>query len=165
MMIKKTYPLSVQLITNSLKLTQQLLQKLTEEKAVLKVGKPADLINEVAKQKQDIVSQLNQFTKQLGKILSTEQLSSDPEGIEHYFKIAKDAGLNTDELTSIWSELIELSKKCRELNESNGACLALLSRHTQRAINIIKGKPQTVNTYSPDGSTKSDLSSQTLFSV
>jgi flagella synthesis protein FlgN len=164
-MIEKTFPLSSQLISNGLKLTQHLLQQLVEEESVLKLGNPADKISHIAQQKQGIVSQLNQFTKQLEKILISEQLPTAPEGIEHYLKIAKDAGLNTDAQISQWTELTKLSRKCRDLNERNGACIALLSRHTQRAISIIKGKPQAANTYSPDGSASSDLISNSLISV
>lgn len=164
-MIQKTLPITGKLIINAIQITEQLLQKLNAEAGVLKVGKPALMIQEFANQKQELVSQLNRFSTQLSQILATEKLPQGIGGIKQYFILAKNAGLATDEITQQWSKLSSLSKKCRRLNEQNGASIELLSRHTERALHIIKGKPLVANTYGPDGTTKSDLYSRPLISV
>lgn len=164
-MIEKTFPLTEQLLTQGFQLTQQLYQQLKEEEALLKIAKSIEKVSVIAAQKQGIVTQLNQFTKQLEKILNTQQLSAASEDMLRYIEIAKDAGFDIVETQRTWLKLLELSKKCRELNERNGACLTLLARHTQRSLNILKGKTNTVNTYSQDGSTETDLSTHALISV
>lgn len=165
MMITKTYPITEQLIINGLALTEQLFQLLTAESRVLKYSKKAAQINHTAIQKQQLVVQLNDFAQQLAKILATAQQTNTPEGIEKYFSSARAAHLDTAKTLRNWAELTHLSKKCRHLNEQNGAAIELLSRHTQRALHIIKGKPQTVSTYGPDGSTNGEMYSRPLISV
>ena len=164
-MIAKTFPITGKLIKNGLILTQQLYQKLLEEADSLKENKQAELIAQIATQKQGLVHQINQFTEQLGKILATEKTPNNSAGIYEYFVIARNAGFDTDEITLHWSQLSDLSEKCRFLNQQNGASIELLSRHVQRSLQLIKGKPDTVNTYGPDGSTKNDLYSHTQISV
>lgn len=165
-MIAKTFPITGKLIKNGLNLTQQLYQKLLEEADSLKANKQqAELIAQIATQKQQLVLQINQFTEQIGKILATEKIPNNSTGINEYFVIASNAGLSTDEITLHWSQLSDLSKKCRFLNQQNGASIDLLTRHIQRSLQLIKGKPEGFNTYGPDGSTTNDLYSHTQISV
>lgn len=163
-MIEKTYPVATKLAKNGLIHTQRLFQLLSEEATLLRKNDAPELLTGIAAEKQLLVSQLNQFTKQLAQILSTENLNLDQNGIRNYLKKAKSASLKATELSQYWFEIMELSKKCREMNEHNGACIDLLTRHSQRSLQIIKGSGETINTYGPDGSTSSELNSQNLVS-
>jgi len=97
--------------------------------------------------------------------LATEKLPNDQNSIKEYFSRAEAANLSTAELIGNWTQLMIVCAECRNLNEQNGAGIDLLSRHTKRSLDILKGKPEFANTYGSDGSTQSDRHSRTLISV
>lgn len=164
-MIEKTFPIATKLLFNGLKNTQRLLELLTTESEQLKQSSNPSALNNIASEKKETASQLEQFSKQLGQVLATEQLLIGPEGVDSYLHKAKTAGINISEFADYWQALGNLSKKCRQLNEQNGASIDLLSRHTQRSLQILRGKSPLSTTYGPDGSTRSELFSHTLISV
>lgn len=164
-MIEKTYPITEKLIHNALQLTQQLHQELNREADALKKNQQAELINNIAANKKQLVAQLEQFNTQLAQVLATEKLPNDQESIREYFRRAETANLSTAELIGNWTQLMLVCAECRSLNEQNGAGIDLLSRHTKRSLDILKGKPEFANTYGSDGSTQSDRYSHTLISV
>ncbi|WP_432743873.1 flagellar protein FlgN [Methylobacter sp. G7] len=164
-MIQKTYPITEQLILNALQLAQQLHQELNRELDALKKTQQAALINTIAASKKQLVVQLEQFNAQLAQVLATEKLPNDQKSISEYFKRAETAGLLTAESISNWAQLMLVCAECKSLNEQNGAGIDLLSRHTKRSLDILKGKPEFANTYGSDGSAKSDRYSHTLISV
>jgi len=163
-MIHKTHPLATKLIATALDNTQQLYQLLSEESILLKAKSQTQSLDLIVQKKNALVSQLNTFTNQVEQLLASEKLSKQ-DGMIQYFAITKQAGIDTIESLSHWQNLTELSKKCRTLNEQNGASIHILNQHTQRILSILKGKPQTINTYSRDGRAKSNLYSRTLVSV
>ncbi len=164
-MIEKTYPITEKLFANGLKLTQNLFELLKAEYQQLKQKTDPASIASLAERKKDIVTQLEQFSKQLGQVLATEKLLVNQEGVLGYLAKAKAAGINVAELSDSWLNITTLSKACQALNEQNGASIDLLSRHTQRSLHILRGKTQLTTTYGPDGSTRSELFSHTLISV
>jgi flagella synthesis protein FlgN len=164
-MINKTYPITEKLLNNGLDLSRTLLDLLTKEADNLKQNADSTSISNIANNKKETVSQLEQFSKQLTQVLATEKLLLSPSGIADYFKKAETANLNTSTSTLLWKKIISISKKCRLLNEKNGASINLLAQHTQRALHILKGKSQQTTTYGPDGSTYSVRSSHSLVSV
>jgi len=112
-----------------------------------------------------VVAQLEQFSRQLGQVLATEKLLINQESVISYLEKAKAANFSTEQALQCWLDIVALSKKCRSLNEKNGASIDLLNRHTQRSLQILRGKSQLTSTYGPDGSTRSVLFSHTLISV
>jgi len=163
-MINKTHPIALKLIQSALEHTQQLEQLLTEEAALLKGKSPALALDTITGQKNTLVSQLTTFANQVEQILATEKLSKEA-GMPQYFVIAELAGIDTSTSSANWHKLTDASKNCRLLNEQNGACIHILNQHSQRILNILKGKSQTINTYSRDGRAKSNPYSRTLVSV
>lgn len=164
-MIDKTYPIIEKLIINALNLVIQLLEQLNQEAEALKKPQEAELINAIAANKKQIVLQLEQFNSHCTQILALEKLPNNQEGIEEYFHRATAAGLLTGESTSRWKQIQSISAQCRALNEQNGAGIELLARYTHRSLQILKGKPQTSNTYGPDGSSQSEAFTRSLISV
>jgi len=164
-MIKQTYPITEQLVRNALQLAQQLVQELNRETDALKKTHQAELINSIAASKKQLVAQLEQFNTQIAQVLATEKLPNDQNSIKEYFSRAEAANLSTAELIGNWTQLMIVCAECRNLNEQNGAGIDLLSRHTKRSLDILKGKPEFANTYGSDGSTQSDRHSRTLISV
>ena len=164
-MINKTYPITEKLLKNGLNLSVKLLDLLTREADNLKKNADSATISTIAADKKEMVTQLDQFSKQLSQVLATEKLQMSPSGISEYFKKAETVHLNTSGSTTLWKEIISISKKCRLLNEKNGASINLLAQHTQRSLQILKGKSQQATTYGPDGSTYNERFSQALVSV
>ena len=164
-MIEKIYPVTEKLILNALQLAQQLHQELNREADALKKTQHTELINSIAANKKQLVVQLEQFNSQLAQVLATEKLPNNQESITEYFKRAEAAGLPTIDAIDNWSQLMLVCTECRTLNEQNGAGIDLLSRHTKRSLDILKGKPEFANTYGSDGTAKSDRYTRTLISV
>ncbi len=164
-MIEKTYPITEKLILNALQLAQQLHQELSREADALKQNLQAELIGNIAANKKQLVMQLEQFNSQLTQVLATETLPNNQESVQEYFKRAETAGLLPTESIGNWAQLMRVCSECRALNEQNGAGIDLLSRHTKRSLDILKGKPEFANTYGSDGSTQSDRYTRTLISV
>lgn len=164
-MIKKTYPITEKLLSNGFKLSIKLLDLLTREADNLIKNADSATITTIAANKKETVTQLDQFSKQLSQVLATEKLQMTPEGVSEYFKKAEKVDLNIISSTKLWKEIISISKKCRLLNEKNGASINLLAQHTQRSLQILKGKSQQATTYGPDGSTYNERLSHTLVSV
>ncbi len=164
-MIQKTWPITGNLIFNALQLTEQLYQLLIEEADTLQKPLQAELIDSIAADKKQLVMQLEQFNQQCGQVLATEELPNNHEGIDAYFQRATSVGLSAIEIMQQWTSIQELCIKCRALNEQNGASIELLSFHTQRSLQILKGNPQRSNTYGANGARKNDPFTHTLFLV
>lgn len=164
-MIEKTFPITEKLLATGLKSSQKLFELLTSEFEQLKRKTDPIALTTLASNKKEVVSQLEQFSKQLGQVLATEKLPLSQEGIMSYLAKAKASDINISESWQRWQEIAVLSKKCRSLNEQNGASIDLLNRHIQRSLQILRGKSQITSTYGPDGSTRSVLFSHTLISV
>lgn len=164
-MIEKTYPITEKLLANGLKLTHNLLELLKAEYQQLKQKTDPASLALLAEHKKDVVTQLEQFSKQLSQVLATEKLMVNQEGVISYLAKAKAAGINIADSSNSWLNITALSRVCRSLNEQNGASIDLLSRHAQRSLQILRGKTQLTTTYGPDGSTRSELFSHTLISV
>jgi len=164
-MINKTYPITEKLLRNGLSTSLKLLELLTSESDSLKKNADSTTISIIAVHKKETVTELDQFSKQLTQVLATEKLQMTPSGVSEYFKKAETINLDTSNSSSIWKEIISISKQSRMLNERNGASINLLAQHTQRSLQILKGKSQQATTYGPDGSTYSERLSHSLVSV
>ena len=164
-MIDKTFPITEKLILNALQLAQQLQQELIKEADVLKKTQHAEQISNIAANKKQLVAQLEQFNTQLAQVLATEKLPHNQESINEYFRRAKASGLLATDSSNHWELLMRVCLECRTLNEQNGACIELLSRHTNRSLDILKGKPAFANTYGADGIARSDRYTRPLISV
>ncbi|NOS74733.1 MAG: flagellar protein FlgN [Methyloglobulus sp.] len=161
-MVEKIWPIAEKLILNTLNLTRQLYQELIQEAALLKNSPQAELLDAVTANKKQLVSELEQFTLQLGQILATEKLPNNQDGVKEYFQRAENSGLPTTETRSNWAQIQIVCSECKGLNEQNGASIELLAQHAKRSLDILKGKPRTPNTYGRDGITQSDPVSHTL---
>jgi len=164
-MINKTHPIAEKLLKKGLDLSQKLLNQLTTEADNLKHNTNSTAISSIAISKKETVSQLDQFSKQMTQVLATEKLQMSPLGMAEYFKKAEDVSLNISSTTNLWKQICSIAKQCRELNERNGASINLLAQHTQRSLQILKGKSQQATSYGPDGSIYTERLSQSVFSV
>lgn len=164
-MIEKTFPITETLLGKGLDLSQKLFDLLSQEADNLKNHSAPDGLIQLAAAKKEIVPQLEQFSKQLSQIMATENLSLSEADINQYFDKANAASLSTAKAVEKWRQIVYLAKKCRSLNEQNGAAIDLLLRHNHRLSQILRGKSQLSTTYGPDGATRTEQFSQPLISV
>lgn len=164
-MIEKTYPITEKLLDKGLESSKNLYDLLSQEESVLKQHSPAEQLTLIAQHKKETIVRLEQITKQLAQILANENLSLQKEGMEQYLQKARTTGLRIETAQLQWQQILRTGKKCRDLNEQNGAAIDLLTRHNQRLLRILRGQPQTTTTYGPDGATRDARFSQTLVSV
>jgi flagella synthesis protein FlgN len=164
-MINKTFPIAERLAVNGLALISQLQQLLVDEAALLKNGAQLAPLNVIVEKKQPLINQINQFSRQMAQVLTTETLPNDQNGMLQYLEKAKATGLTTDAMRQTWADIIQLSHSCKHLNEQNGASIDILRRHTQRSLHILKGNTHMPNTYGKDGAAKSERHSRELISV
>lgn len=164
-MIEKTYPITEQLILDALQLALQLHQELNRETVALKENLQAELISAIAANKKQLVMQLEQFSTHITQVLADAELPNNQESITEYFRLAKIAGMSTDQSIGNWTQLMLVCSECRDINEQNGTIIDLLSRHTRRALDILKGKTETTNTYGANGAIQSGQYSHHLISV
>jgi flagella synthesis protein FlgN len=164
-MIEKTFPLIEKQILSLLPLVELLYQQINQEAEILKQAQQAELIGFIASNKNQLVAQIERVSRQLSELLALEKLPNNQEGISLCFQRAEAAGFSTLEAARSWAQIVQLSADCKALNERNGACIDLLSRHAKRSLQILKGKPQIGNTYGPDGIAEADYLGRTIISV
>ena len=165
MNVEKTFPITEKLIANALSLAQQLQLQLEQEADNLKAGRDSTVIDAIAANKKQLAAELERFNSQFGQVLATETLENSQLGIQDYFKRAVNIGLNITSAIDQWDQLMAICAKCRTLNDQNGASIQLLSLHSKKALQILKGKSELANTYGPDGATRSDFITRSLISV
>lgn len=163
-MIDKTHAITIQLVETALENTKQLFQLLTKEATLLKTKTHTHKLETLTKQKNEVIALLTTFSKQVEQILASEKLSKE-QGMDAYFEIATKANIDTSVSYKNWQELVAVSKKCRDINEQNGACLHILNKHSLRVLDVLKGKDPTVTTYNKSGHAKSSNTSSTRISV
>ncbi len=164
-MIEKTFPITEKLLDKGLELSLGLHELLSKEAHTLKKRAATTDLALIANRKKETVTRLEQFAKQFAQILSTENLSMHPEDVEKYFQTARQSGLPVENAENRWQQIAALGKKCRALNDQNGAAVNLLSRHNHRLLQILRGQPQSATTYGPDGATRAERFSQPLASA
>ena len=164
-MIEKTFPITEKLLAKGLELSLKLYNLLCHEESILKTRAATNDLILIATGKKEAVIGLERFGKQLAQILSTENLSMHHSDMEKYFQTAHINGVQIQNAVSQWEQIITVGKKCRSLNEQNGAAIDLLSRHNQRLLHILRGQSQFPTTYGPDGATRRTQFSQPLVSV
>lgn len=162
----KRFPVTAKLINYLLQLVLQLHQQLLKETELLTQFQDPEQLTEIATQKKRLATEIEQLYQQLGQLLAAEQLPNNANGIQTYLRRAQLAGLDAAISLDNWQQLHDISIQCQALNEQNGASIELLSRHANRSLNILKGKPQTADTYGRNGATQSSSATiRTLISV
>ena len=164
-MIEKTFPITEKLLANCLLSIRKLYELLNTEHDHLQQTIDPTVLFTLSSNKKELVAQLEQFSNQLRQILSIEELLIEKAGVVKYLEKAKLADFSTNKALQYWLDIETLSKKCKSLNEQNAASIDLLSRYTQRSLQVLRGKSQLTSTYGPDGNTRSVLFSHTLISV
>lgn len=162
----KFFPALEKLITQTLQLATQLQQQLQRETAVLNQFNQPETLTEIALQKRQLVEDIESNYRILGQFLTQQQLPNNQNGLLTCLRRAETNGMAIAVSLENWQQLKLVASECQALNEQNGAAIDLLSRQTQRSLDILKGKPQTTDLYGPGGAARSISSTpRTLASV
>jgi flagella synthesis protein FlgN len=124
-----------QIFQEEIKAARMLLQSLdTEYEALAKHH--ADALEEVVRDKQERVNQLEQISRQREKLLVSfngVNMKTGEQGNGQY----QFAG--NKELADLWNELVDIAEQCRDKNRVNGSIVELVSKQSRHALDILHG--------------------------
>lgn len=161
-MLEENWSIFQTLVLNILYLSRQLSEQLQSEAEYLKSIRQIASIDDCTLKKKHLLSQLEVANQRISQVLEIERLPNNQTGIEAYFKKASEQGFDVIDTVNSWYQIKLICSECRDLNEKNGASIELLTIHSKRCLDILKGKTTDPNTYGKDGVTRSDPLSHTL---
>jgi flagellar biosynthesis protein FlgN len=129
------------------------------------VDRHVDHIKSVAEKKQRSVTRIDHLTSVQSQLLKIDQHASLETGLKRLFEQfdANDSAFY--ELKSYQEEIRRSLAACKVLNERNGVHVAIMSRHTSRAIDLLRNPGNQPCTYGPDGNTQKISISNSRISV
>jgi len=135
MSIENTQQLEIkQVFQQEINCARLLLQSLDLEYDAL-AKHHADALEEVVRDKQERINQLELISRQREKLLAPFRSSEagDDEQQSNY-QFAGNA-----ELARLWDELVDIAEKCRDKNRVNGSIVELVSKQSRHALDILHG--------------------------
>lgn len=99
--------------------------------------------------KTERLSAFEQSEVERRQLLAALRIADDRETIGAFFAAQGD---HATALTQCWSRLLDLADKCHAQNQLNGTLVETQRRHVMRALDILRGAPDTP-TYGPTGTT------------
>lgn len=93
-------------------------------------------------------------TDKVARLEEMEELESERRAlieVDDFDAATPDDADPDNPLGATWTRLLELLKRCRLLNESNGALVAQQRRHVQQALTLLSGGTAEGDVYGPDG--------------
>ena len=131
----------------------QLSECLEQEAQSLK-SRDAQAIKDIAGRKRTLVNTLNQHCKHQQQLFKVLEIPIDKHKITEYLTHLESLSGDGVKLVEPWAALLEVAQHCRQLNETNGACVELLKQYSRNLLNILRGRNRNAAvTYGPDGAT------------
>lgn len=159
----KPYQL-ISIFQNLLNEIDNLYKCLLREADALDTRSSTDL-NNISKEKERIIDQINHLTHQQNSFLSQHGVSDMSAGIAASLEKIINLDPQLGELKTYWIKISDRITKCDQLNQQNGARIELLNCHTQRSLEILKGQSHLPYTYGPTGMKQKDQSNGSAISV
>ncbi len=116
-------------------------------------------IEQVTQEKQQFLAQLDASGQAHSAALRAAGYTQGQSLQQWLRQIDKDTG---SRLTPLNQQLESLLTACHRQNSFNGGVIEISRRHTQRALNILLGKPEEAELYNPGGATRGTGYSRTL---
>ena len=141
-----------ELLSAELESACKLLALLEQEHQLLVKGE-AEAIRSISEQKQ---AQIRQFNGQLlvrDRFLTVHQLPPGREGTDLFLQEIP----QEESIRKCWSQIQKLAAELNDRNEVNGTIVALAQRHVRQALNLLTGRTDQSNTYSPAGQQSAQL--------
>ena len=133
---------------------------LTQEYEELK-SRRADALESLARDKQQLISQLEQCSLQKIQLLQQAGVSADKAGLEAFLS-SVDKSLRGD-VTDEWEQIREKLVACQQQNQLNGMIIEGKQRSGYQALAILTGRQLQQNElYNQKGASDSILDARTL---
>lgn len=136
---------NLQLEQDAIKTFIEILEK---EQNALVQGKIEDL-DYFASQKTQIIKKLADFGNKRDQYLVAKGLSLDTECINNVL-LSED---NDTLINIVWTELLQLAKTAKQLNQTNGTIISTRLQQSQQALVALKSAAGSVSLYGPKGQT------------
>jgi flagella synthesis protein FlgN len=124
-----------QVFQREIECARMLMQSLDQEYEAL-AEHHADALEEVVRDKQERIQQLESISKQREKLLVsfvvTSVKNNDQQDNNYQFGDNK-------QLADLWNELVDIAEKCRDKNRVNGSIVELVSKQSRHALDILHG--------------------------
>lgn len=129
---------------------------LESEQALLKAGQTEALIPLIDK-KNALATALGELAQTREAALSGMNLPDGRSGMEIWLATTEGQACRAE-----WSRLLDLTRKARDLNETNGKLIGLHLSHNQQAFAALMGAADRAMTYGPDGQQQTGLGGRIL---
>lgn len=134
---------NLQLEQDAIKTFIEILEK--EQNALVQGN--IDNLDYLASQKTEIIKKLVNLDEKRAQYLAAQGLSLNTECVNSLLP-------PEDTLTStIWTELLQLAKKAKQLNQTNGTIISTRLQQSQQALAALKNAAGNVSLYGPKGQT------------
>lgn len=124
-----------QIFQKEIEAARMLLQSLDMEYEAL-AKHHADALEEVVRDKQERINQLELISRQREKLLvsfnGVSMKTGEQENSQYQFTGNK-------ELADLWNELVDIAEQCRDKNRVNGSIVELVSKQSRHALDILHG--------------------------
>ena len=124
-----------QVFIREISCARMLLQSLDLEYDAL-AKQHADALEEVVREKQERINQLELISRQREKLLAPFKVpaADDDDQATNQYQFGDNTRLN-----KLWDELVDIAEKCRDKNRVNGSIVELVSRQSRHALDILHG--------------------------
>ena len=156
----------LELLETILQHTEGLLSLLERENQIL-VNRQPEYLEELAKEKLRIVTELKPLNKITGRI-STKQQSSPlgKRGLQAWTDGIELPKTEKNNLLSLWDKVRQTTEQCQTMNETNAITIERLALHVNRSLDILRGVTNRANSiYGPNGHQTGQAESKSLASV
>ncbi len=123
-----------------------LLSALQDEHEALQ-QRTASAIDSALTRKTQRLKDFDETERARRQLLRTLQVPDDRAAIGAFLTKQTD---NAPALTQRWSRLLSVAAQCRHQNQLNGALVEMQRRQVQRALDVLRGAPEST-TYGPTG--------------
>jgi flagellar biosynthesis/type III secretory pathway chaperone len=133
---------------------------LSQEYEQLK-SRGVDALESLARDKQQLITQLEQFSQQTAQLLQQTGATADKAGLEYFLLSMEESlrGVVIDE----WEQMHEKLFKCQQQNQLNGMIIEGKQRNAHQALAILTGRQTPQNElYNQKGASESSLDARAL---
>lgn len=148
------------LLSQILLLTEKLAAQLSKESEALK-GRSPEQLNQVSRDKKELVAVLDQKTAQLNHFLAQQQLPGNKKGIEQLLNQFPNNHPNNQN----WKKIVQLTEECEKLNNINGTTVRVMQQHAKRCLDILRGNHRPETFYGADGYSQRESVSNSILTV
>jgi flagellar biosynthesis/type III secretory pathway chaperone len=147
----------VKIVEQEIEQSQQLLELLRAEYALLQKGSPQALQG-LTEEKKQRLKEVETTVLKHNRFLEQQGFSADRQGTEAFIQQSGENQLVVD----AWHRFTSLLDACQKQNVINGGAVQLNQRHVTQTLDILKGISQREKTYGPSGESKPTSTSKSL---